>query len=256
MARGLQHATFNRSALVRVLSDAVPEVAGPKYDFGERLGQWLDVSDALTLYSVLNAGTGAGTAAASPAGDLPGELARLRGNLTDAIHHDGVFTAGPARIPFPVPLPNATPEEAADFSPYHRYYLAHQRNMATAITALRANARRALAGQSAASRQLAELDAAFEKFLNTRERNLLTHIPLLLSKRFHQRYADYRAMRADSAGDDPATWAQPGSWLEAFCQDAQTVLLAELELRLKPATGLIAALVAPQASGNHETNPR
>ena len=36
--------------------------------------------------------------------------------------------------------------------------------------------------------------------------------------------------------------AQPGSWLEAFCRDAQTVLLAELDLRLKPVSGLIAAL--------------
>ena len=42
--------------------------------------------------------------------------------------------------------------------------------------------------------------------------------------------------------DDPATWTQAGSWLEAFCHDAQTVLLAELELRLKPVVGLIAAL--------------
>ena len=49
MTRGLQRATFNRSALVRLLSEVAPETSDPKYDFGERLGQWLDFSDALTL---------------------------------------------------------------------------------------------------------------------------------------------------------------------------------------------------------------
>ncbi len=244
MARGLQHATFNRSALVRVLAGALPEVTGPKYDFGERLGQWLDVSDALTLYSVLNTRAGSGAPVVPADGDLAGQLARVRRHLKDSINNDGVFFAQPARIPFPVPLPNATPEAAADFSPYHRYYLAHQRDMNAAITPLRTKARQALAGQSAAGRQLADLDAAFEKSLAARERTLLGSIPILLSKRFHQRYADHRATLAEGSADDPAAWTQPGSWLEAFCQDAQTVLLAELDLRLKPVSGLIAALAA------------
>ncbi|MFZ2366130.1 MAG: DUF3348 domain-containing protein [Azonexus sp.] len=258
MTRGLQRATFNRSALVRVLSDTLPEATDPKYDFGERLGQWLDFSDALTLFSVLN--TEAGSGAPMPAGnsDLPAQLARLRRNLGASIDNDGVFNRDPAanpahipaRIPFPTPLPNATPESAADFSPYHRYYLAHQRDMNATITALRANARKALAGQSAAGRQLAELDATFEKFLSARERNLLANIPIMLSKHFNRRYAEHRAALADLSADDPATWTQPGSWLEAFCHDARTVLLAELELRLKPVAGLIAALPAVPGSAS------
>lgn len=257
MTRELQRATFNRSALVRVLSDTLPEVPDPKYDFGERLGQWLDFSDALTLFSVLNTEAGSGTPIASANGDLPAQLARVRRNLNDSIHNDGVFSADsdtPARIPFPTPLPNATPESAADFSPYHRYYLAHQRDMNSAITALRANARKALAGQSAAGRQLADLDAAFEKFLFTRERNLLSNIPIMLGKRFDQRYAEHRAALADQTPDDPTTWTQPGSWLEAFCHDAQTALLAELELRLKPVAGLISALGS--AAENKESKPQ
>jgi hypothetical protein len=254
MTRGLQRATFNRSALVRVLSDTLPEAPDPKYDFGERLGQWLDFSDALTLFSVLNSEAGSSTPIASANSDLPAQLARVRRNLSDSIHNDGVFSAEPARIPFPTPLPNATPESAAEFSPYHRYYLAHQRDMNGAITALRANARKALAGQSAAGKQLADLDAAFEKFLSVRERNLLSNIPLMLGKRFDQRYAEHRAALADHSADDPATWTQPGSWLEAFCHDAQTALLAELELRLKPVVGLIAAL--GNTAETKETKPQ
>lgn len=252
MTRGLQRATFNRSALVRVLSDTLPEATDPKYDFGERLGQWLDFSDALTLFSVLNTEAGSGAPIPTGNSDLPAQLARLRSNLSASIHNDGIFNHDPAgvpvRIPFPTPLPNATPESAADFSPYHRYYLAHQRDMNAAITALRANARKALAGQSAAGRQLAELDAAFEKFLSARERNLLANIPIMLSKHFNRRYAEHRAALADLSADDPATWTQPGSWLEAFHHDARTVLLAELELRLKPVAGLIAALPAVPGS--------
>lgn len=244
MTRGLQRATFNRSALVRLLSEVSPETSDPKYDFGERLGQWLDFSDALTLSSVLNSSTGATSAAQTTASPLPEQLARVRQNLSDAILNDGVFSAEAGRIRFPTPLPQATAESAADFSPYHRYYLAHQRDMSAAITALRGNARKALAALSPAHRQLAQLDISLENILTTRERNLLATIPMLLAKRFAQRYQDHRDALAPDTGDDPATWIQPGSWLEAFCQDAQAVLLAELELRLKPVAGLIAALGA------------
>jgi hypothetical protein len=257
MTREFQRATFNRSALVRVLSDTLPEVPDPKYDFGERLGQWLDFSDALALFSVLNTEAGSGTSIVSGNSDLPAQLARVRRNLSNSIHNDGVFSADPdtpARIPFPTPLPNATPESAADYAPYHRFYLAHQRDMNSAISALRANARKALAGQSAAGKQLADLDAAFEKFLFTRERNLLSNIPIMLGKRFDQRYAEHRAALADNTTDDPTTWTQPGSWLEAFCHDVQTALLAELELRLKPVAGLISALGS--AAENKETKPQ
>lgn len=246
MTRGLQRATFNRSALVRLLSEVAPETSDPKYDFGERLGQWLDFSDALTLSSVLTSSTGALPAARQrpAAAGMTEQLARLRQSLSDAILNDGVFTAEPARVRFPTPLPQATADSAADFSPYHRYYLAHQRDMGAAIAALRSNARKALAALSPAHKQLAQLDIAFENILTARERNLLASIPLLLAKRFAQRYQDHRDTLAADAGDDPADWTQPGSWLEAFCQDTQAVLLAELELRLKPVAGLIAALGA------------
>ena len=59
MTRGLQRTTFNRSGLVRILSETLPEAIDPHYDFGQRLGQWLDFTDALDLFSVLNASQGA-----------------------------------------------------------------------------------------------------------------------------------------------------------------------------------------------------
>lgn len=250
----MQHAAFNRSALIRLLSETHPEIADPKYDFGERLGRWLDLSDAMTLYSVLGTEAGERTSLRPSEHDLPNQLLRVRRALSDAIDNDGIFNAAsedtqprtPPRIPFPTAAPNTTADSAPDFTPFHRYYLAHQREMSAAITALRANARKALAAHSAAGRQLAGLDAAFEKSLSAREQSLLANIPILLAKRFDQRYAEHCAATDDA--DDAASWNEPGSWLEAFCKDTKRVLLAELDLRLKPVAGLIAALTA--ASGN------
>lgn len=97
--------------------------------------------------------------------------------------------------------------------------------MTTAIAPLRANVRKALAAQSGAGRQLANIDAVFEKALAAREQNLLANVPILLTKSFQQRHAERR-----TDDDDPTTWTQPGSWLESFCNDAKRMLLAELDL--------------------------
>lgn len=252
MTRGLRRATFNRSALVRILSEVTPETVAPPYDFGERLGQWLDFSDALALFSVLNrSNEPSSLAPETPSTDNPtlnAQLQRVRKSLTDAILNDGVFTGEVARIRFPTPLPQATADSASDYSPYHRYYLAHQRDMSASIGILRQQARKALAACGPAKQQLAQLDTAFENTLAARERNLLGSIPIMLAKRFAQRYQEHRAALTDNTSDDPATWTNAGNWLEAFCRDTQAVLLAELELRLKPVAGLIAAL---GATGNH-----
>lgn len=246
MAGGLTRTTFNRSDLVRILSEFASEAPDPRYDLGERLGQWLDVMDGLALFSALNGG--AGTASSAPSEPdsagrrLRAQVARVRQQLSEAIINDGAFGTESPRIRFPLPLPEATAESALDFTPYHRYYLAHQRDMSTAIAALRVNARKALTKVSPSLDQLAELDAIFEKALAQRERNLLATVPMLLAKRFTQRYRTYRETLPDAAVDAPTCWAQPGGWLEAFCRDTQSVLLAELELRLSPVEGLIGAL--------------
>lgn len=243
MTSGLKRATFNRADLVRILSETVSNPIDFKYDFGERLGQWLDFTDALTLSAVLNSepAATAGAPAHPAAPELQAQLARVRRTLGKAIANDGVFTAESTRLRFPTPLPGVGAESAADFSPYHRYYLAQQRDQAANIGALRAQARKALADGSPGQRQLAALDAAFEKSLQARERNLLANIPILLAKRFAQRYQEHCTGLGGNS-DDPAAWSQPGSWLHAFCQDTQAVLFAELDLRLKPVAGLIAAL--------------
>ncbi|MDI3513132.1 MAG: hypothetical protein PWP40_361 [Rhodocyclaceae bacterium] len=234
MTQGLPRTRFNSAGLVRLLAElAVAEVADTKQDFAARLSEWLDLKDALALYSALNSAAARPAARAMPAALLSAELARLRATLGAAV------TAGPG---LPTPLPNATPEEAADFAPFHRHYLAQQRAMAAAIAPLRAAVRTALGRQSAALGQLAALDAVMEQALAAREASLLATVPVLLGRRFAHLLEAHRRAREAAQPDDPGQWMQAGGWLARFCADLQRVLLAELDLRLLPVAGLLAAL--------------
>lgn len=249
MAHGLPRTRFDSASLVRVLTDLVAaDVPESRQPFAERIGQWLPFNDALALYSALNAGA-VGAAELRSAGASPEQatavnaLARVRGVLAESIVTDGVSRPGKARIALPTPAPEASAEEAADFTPYRRYYLAHQREMSASIASLRGTVRAALSRHSTALKRLAVLDAVLDQGLAARERDLLATVPTLVARRFEQRYEAHRAA-ASAAGtaDDPGRWMEPGGWLAAFCAEMQSVLLAELELRLQPVAGLVAAL--------------
>jgi hypothetical protein len=256
MTRALPSTNFNSSRLIRLLADlSVVDVAKPQQDFAERLGEWLDVGDAITLSAALNC-SAAGLAPArsgepaSVAAALSAELARLRTALTESITTDGVFKTGKVRIKLPTPAAGATPESAADFAPWHRYYQAHQRDMESNIGLLRNTVRATLSNHSPALRQIAELDAAFVKVLSDRERSLLAMVPSLLEKRFGQLRRAHLAATVDPSADDPTQWLQPGGWLAGFCRELQQVLLAELDLRLQAVIGLI------EAFSNEVTRPQ
>lgn len=245
MAQGLPRTRFNSSRLVRVLAElALADVPESKQSFAERLGQWLDFGDALTLYSALNADASAIRSAPSPASAAAREeFVRVRSALADSISTDAVPRPGKARVEFPVPAPQASLEEAADFAPYRRYYLAHQRDMNAAIGPLRATVRAALAGHSATLERLAALDGVLDQALAARERSQLATVSVLLGRRFEHLLEAHRAALDEvHQEDDPQRWMAPGGWLAGFCAEMQTVLLAELELRLQPVAGLLAAL--------------
>lgn len=254
MAQGLSRTHINGSGLVRALGGlTAADVPASRQSFADRLGQWLGFADALTLYSALNADA-APAAVATPheAAALQQAMARVRDALAESITIDGVFRSGPARIELPTPDPSVPAEKAADFAPYHRYYLAHQRDMAVRIGPLRAMARTALQGRSGAPGRLAALDAVMDQALAARERELLATVPVLLGRRFEQRYEAHRATLAETrAADDSVRWMQPGGWLAEFCREMQSVLLAEVDLRLQPIAGLIAAL--DEAAANEVT---
>jgi hypothetical protein len=72
---------------------------------------------------------------------------------------------------------------------------------------------------------------------------LLATLPKLLKKRFaHLRQQHQQTLADKQQADKPSQWMMPGAWLARFCNELQTVLLAELDLRLQPAVGLLEAL--------------
>jgi hypothetical protein len=90
---------------------------------------------------------------------------------------------------------------------------------------------------------LAALDSAFDAILGERESKLLALIPLLMEQRFgHLFQAHQQQLAHTQQADHPALWLKPGGWLARYLEELQTVLLAELDLRLQPTLGLIEAL--------------
>ena len=181
---------------------------------------------------------GSGVAAAD-------DYARVRAALVDLI----IASCSPAarsngsRIRLPLPKPGVEPEIAAAYGPYRRFHLALQTEMEAGVRALRGSIRRALAPASARLRRLAILDEALDRILAARERQLLaTTLPALLEKRFEQLLAAHRQTLIDGEqADDPGLWVQPGGWLATFRDELQSLLIAELDLRLQPALGLVEA---------------
>lgn len=210
---------FGRSALVRQLAAHLPaQPEASRQDLAERLGEWLNVADAIDLHAALQALPATRTrpsARRQGAAELQDALQRLRATLQQAIA-----------------VPPSLAVEATDtaFAPHHQRCLDQQRRMEAAIEALRGHVRDSLSATSPALAQLASLDATLDRLLGGREQALLSGLPALLKQRFEQ-----------------LRQAQPETWPAAFEQALQQALLAELELRLQPVTGMIEALGQAEA---------
>ena len=207
---------FHSPPLVRLLAGLdqtpPPDPARPQANVGERLGQWLAWTDAIALSQALNqppAQAPRRSAAASVQARAAAALARVRDDLRRAVLQDPVFQ----------------PDANADLADYRRAAQARQRAMAAAIGPLRAQLRGLLATTSAAGAHLAALDATLETALGEREHHSLAGVVPRLERHFQQ-----------------LQQAQVPHWRDSFHQTLQQVLLAELDLRLQPAQGLLDAL--------------
>lgn len=251
-----------------------------KQSFTERLGQWLDWTDAIALAAALNRETAArplNDRSAAAAQTVADELVQVRNQLADAIMADGLFGSGQRPVKLAKPVTGAArvvapevalelalgvaPEPAPEFAAYHRACLAHQRAMAAGLAPLRGRVRQALTALSPALGRLAALDAVFDEALGKRERHLLSTVPVLLQQRFERlrqahSAADCQAPGARSAADRKS----PAPWLAEVARDMQQVLLAELDLRLQPIEGMVEAMgdvvVRRSTGGHHEVSRR
>lgn len=242
----MQRTGLTSARLVRVLAElGAEDLPEPKQTLGERIGQWLGFNDALSLYSAINADTTVtpppGTPPMRDVVTLQNTLNRLRATLTASFTTASSAKPTKPRIEFPS-QPAIAADGVPDFSPYHRYYLAHQRAMAADIGALRARARSALSSRSAALKRLALLDAVLEQGLAARERDLLAQIPEMLLRRCQDRYRTRQTAPTASSAIDASPDDARDEWPETLRKDIEELLQAELELRLQPVAGLIAAL--------------
>lgn len=253
MTRVFPRTNFHSSKLIRCLADlAIVDAVEPGNEFAEKLGLWIHFADAINLSAVhsdsiarppkMQAGTQPDKQAAACAA-AGTEFNRIQANLVNSITKSFSPKLGKSHISLPAPALELPLDLGAAYAPYRRFYEAHQRDMELSIQPLRTNVREALAKASPRQRKLAELDVALEKILRERESKLLAKVPVLLKKRFEQLFKAHQQQLVDTQqADNPAAWTQAGAWLARFCNDLQMLLLAELELRLQPAMGLIEAL--------------
>jgi Protein of unknown function (DUF3348) len=218
---------------VRQLARWLPPGAdAPRQDVAERLGQWLNVKEAIALHTAQSSVTAAGVAAARQArpadqgglhAALQAELQRVRSVLSQSIL---------ARDPGHKPDPNDLDTEFAFF---HQRLNDQQRRMELSVDALRSHVRQRLAQSTPQHAQLAVLDQQMEQLFGGREQRLLSQLPAFLKMRYQ---ALRRAAAAASTPDSPPDLA----WLRSFEAEFEQTLLAELDLRLQPVTGLMESL--------------
>ena len=214
--------------------------------FAEKLGLWVSFTDAIALSALHSQPPDAVPAKRAPRrstqlATIGDEVAKVRADLVNLITQRGTLAGGKAHIKLPE-SPDSTPVGAAAYEPYRRFYTAHQRQMEASLGPLRARVRASLAQMTPALKQLAALDAALDNILYERESKLLAKVASLLQKRFmHLFRAHQQALQNDGQADKPFLCMANGAWLARFCHELQTVLLAELDLRLQPTLGLLEA---------------
>jgi hypothetical protein len=228
---------------VRTLTDlSVLKTDEPGAGFADRLSQWVGFADAIALCAVHSerAAPSGQSSLARPC--IAEEFARMRLAMEDAIRLSCQPGTGKARLELPVPMTGASVKEASAYGPYRRFHAAQQRDMELSVRALRARFRERIALDAPGLGQLVNLDEAMEAILGEREARLLATATSLLEKRFGQLLkAAQQAAAAAGQEDAPALWMKPGAWLLGFCKELETVLLAELDLRLQPTLGLVEA---------------
>lgn len=232
---------------MRTLADLeVASTAAAGAAFAEKLGLWVSFTDAIALSGLHSQGSSStpsplGAKRVANATTMAQAIETTRTGLVDLITHRGTLAGGKAHIKRPEP-PDTTEVGAAAYEPYRRFYTAHQREMEASLGPLRAKVRAVLAQASPALQQLAALDTALDHILCERESKLLTKVASLLQKRFLALLrAHQQTLHSSGQTDSPALWMKNGAWLARFCDELQSVLLAELDLRLQPTLGLLEA---------------
>lgn len=143
----------------------------------------------------------------------------------------------------------------ADLAVHGQRLMDIQKQMQTQLSALRAHLRSALTQGPRALQQLAALDAEMETLLGEREQRLWSFIPAQIEARWAHWHPQH-ALERPAPPDAPLQQGhQPGDWLRRFEQDAQALLLTEMQARLQPIMGLLAAAQDHHDRGHQPQQP-
>jgi len=252
----LQNIDVPTTRLVQFLSDmAVTDVPLTHTQFSQRLGQLIDIGESMKLSAFHDKLQSIGIQPAGDGSPSPvspkDEVLRIRLLLVNSVLKSFVEPEGVAGVKLPIFKAGMPLDQLATFEPYHRFYLSHQREFEYKIQRLQFRVRDSMSLISTELAQLAALDETIREALLPHTRKNLTMIPKLLGRRFERHLQEYLTDNTDALEDRQSdqpdeeilrVWTQSGGWLNQFFTEMQKLLLAELELRLQPALGLLEAI--------------
>lgn len=250
--------------LVRLLSDLdVIDLEADRSHFAERFGQLIDFSGSITLSKVheeLSKVTfkPSENSANAIIDDFLGEHKALVSYIAKSFipgskpsFDDWIVLPTPKKLhvhfqknkAYTTRRPWPPRVDSTLYEPYRNFYHARQGVVNSKILKFRWRIEEAISGISPQHATLLSLDRAFQKVLSTRSHELFAVVPKLLGKRFSILINEHWQELPSHPDDrDLELWMKPGGWISTFCGHMQTLLLAELEVRLQPLLGLIESL--------------
>ncbi len=209
-----------RSRLVQLATPVEGKVDNDSLPcLSERLGRLFGLGDTMNLDSALAfRGGQPGMVQGSVIEQLSRELATTRRALIQRVQRYG---------------DEIEPEVPVAHEPYLNAWLTLQRKIAATTRQLRDKVRKTMKEQGQNLARLAELDSVFDHTMAGYTSQCFSQISKVLEQRF-------QALKTASE-QSPESGTQAGDWLHRYCEEAQTLLLAELDVRLEPVLGLLEA---------------
>ncbi|HEY9208787.1 DUF3348 family protein [Acidovorax sp.] len=251
---------LSRSGLIALLEEWAQEdfarVQQPR-DMAEQLSRWLSAVDAIKVSRALNA-----MEVVSPG------MVR-RGRPVDAPAMDAVIQAAKAEVlgliakPISpvkplrgrvnqVPVGHVEAQPSTEPAAQIQRYVGLQKQMGTKFAVLRGQMRQWLREGPLALQQLAALDVVMEQMLDAREQRLWASLQGHLERRLaNLRHRHQQGLQSSGRAGEPEGGHPEDGWLWAFEEDLQALLLAEMQARLQPITGLLEA-ARNQVTGQQE----
>lgn len=213
------HSAHSSTLLAQLAQMGAPATRETLPCFAERLSRLFGLSDTMTLDAATAFRTRqSGYVQGALVDQLTDELATTRRALVRRIH------GWADELAF---------DDELEFEPMLNAWLALQRRIAANSRQLRDKTRKAMKDQGQNLARLAELDAVFDHTMAGYTSQCFANLSQVLEQRFQQ----LQAPSAENQTSSPT----PDNGFHRYCEEAQALLLAELDVRLEPVLGLLEA---------------